>query len=37
MAYLYKRGGVWWMKHYRNGRAYQESTKETTEVEARGA
>ncbi len=36
MGYLYKRGDIWWMKYYRNGRMYRESTKESREEAAKG-
>ena len=35
MGSIYKRGKVWWIQYYRNGRAYQESAKSTKKMVAR--
>ena len=35
MGYLYKRGEIWWMKYYVNGRPRRESTNATKEEIAR--
>jgi integrase len=35
MGSLYKRGGTWWVKYYRNGKAYRESAKSGKEAHAR--
>jgi integrase len=32
--YLQKGSAVWWVKYYRNGKAYRESTRKTNEKEA---
>jgi integrase len=34
MGTLYKRGNTWWIKYYRNGKAYYESTQTPNENEA---
>ncbi len=35
MGSLYKRGSVWWIKYYRNGRPIRESTATDKEMEAK--
>jgi hypothetical protein len=35
MGSLYRRGNVWWVKYYANGRAIRESTGTEKETEAR--
>ncbi len=35
MGYLYKRGNIWWVKYYRNGRPIRESTATDKETEAK--
>jgi len=35
MGMMYKRGAVWWVKYYRNGRALRESTGSTKESDAK--
>ena len=35
MGRLYKRGAVWWIKYYRNGRGMRESSHSTKEGDAR--
>ena len=35
MGMLYKRGNIWWLKYYRNGKAYRESSRSTKETDAR--
>ena len=35
MGMLYKRGAVWWIKYYRNGRGLRESSHSTKEGDAR--
>jgi hypothetical protein len=35
MGSLYKRGNVWWIKYYANGRPIRESTDTEKETEAR--
>jgi len=35
MGSLYKRGHVWWVKYYRNGKAFRESSKSRTLRDAR--
>ena len=32
--YLQKGSAVWWVKYYRNGKPYRESTHKTNEKEA---
>lgn len=32
---LYRRGGIWWVKYYRDGRPIRQSTGETLEKPAR--
>jgi len=32
---IYKRGNIYWIKYYRNGRPYRESTKSTKEADAK--
>ena len=27
MGHLYQRGNIWWLKYYRNGKPYQESSR----------
>ena len=35
MGSLYQRGNVWWIKYYRNGKPYRESTQSTKETYAK--
>ena len=35
MGMIYKRGRVYWIKYYRNGKPYRESTKSTKEADAK--
>lgn len=35
MGSIYKRGGVYWLKYYRNGKPYRESSKTNKENEAK--
>jgi integrase len=35
MGSIYKRGSVWWVKYYRNGKPYRESAKTEKETEAK--
>ena len=35
MGMIYKRGAVWWVKYYRNGRSMRESTGSTKESDAK--
>jgi len=35
MGSLYRRGNVWWVKYYRNGKAYRESSKSTKKMVAK--
>ena len=35
MGSLYKRGEVWWVKYYRNGKPYRESSKSTKKMVAK--
>jgi integrase len=35
MGSIYKRGNVWWIKYYRNGKPYRESTKSIKEADAK--
>jgi hypothetical protein len=35
MGRIYKRGRVYWIQYYRNGKPYRESTKSTREVDAK--
>ncbi|HEA65443.1 MAG TPA: hypothetical protein ENI07_01275 [Desulfobacterales bacterium] len=35
MGCIYKRGNIFWIKYFRNGRPYQESAKSKKEVDAR--
>jgi len=35
MGTIYKRGNTYWLKYYRNGKPYYESTKSTKETDAR--
>lgn len=35
MGMIYKRGRVYWIKYYQNGKPYRESTKSTKEAEAK--
>ena len=37
MGSLYKRGNVWWMKYYRNGKCFRESTGSTKKMVAKKA
>lgn len=35
MGMIYKRGKVWWIKYYRNGKPFRESTKSAKETDAK--
>ena len=35
MGSIYKRGEVYWVKYYRNGKPYRESTKSKKEADAK--
>ena len=35
MGSLYRRGNVWWIKYYRNGKSYRESSKSTKKMVAK--
>ncbi len=35
MGTMYKRGSVWWIKYYRDGKPFRESTKSTKEGDAK--
>ncbi len=35
MGSIYKRGRVYWIQYYRNGKPYRESIKSTKEVDAK--
>jgi hypothetical protein len=35
MGSMYKRGEVWWIKYYRNGKHFRESTKSTKKMVAK--
>ena len=35
MGCIYQRGSTWWVKYYRNGKPYRESTKSTRETDAK--
>jgi integrase len=35
MGSVYRRGGIWWIKYYRNGKPYRESTKSESETYAK--
>lgn len=35
MGSLYRRGNVWWVKYYRNGKAYRESSQSTKKMVAK--
>jgi len=35
MGNIYKRGAVYWLKYYRNGKPYRESAKTEKETEAK--
>jgi hypothetical protein len=35
MGSLYRRGDIWWVKYYQNGRALRESTRTAKEAEAK--
>ena len=35
MGHIYQRGSIYWIKYYRNGRPYQESTKSEKEADAK--
>ena len=35
MGSIFKRGSVYWIKYYRNGKPYRESTKSAKEVDAK--
>jgi hypothetical protein len=32
MGSLYRRDNVWWVKYYRNGKSYRESSKSTKKM-----
>jgi hypothetical protein len=36
MGSIYKRGETYWIKYYRTGKPYRESTKSTKEAERKG-
>lgn len=35
MGMIYKRGKIWWIKYYRNGKPYRESSRSTKEADAK--
>ena len=35
MGMIYKRGNVWWIKYYRNGKDFRESSKSTKKMVAK--
>jgi integrase len=35
MGMTYKRGNIWWIKYYRNGKPYRESSRSKKEVDAK--
>jgi len=35
MGSLFKRGNIWWVKYYQNGRPIRESTRAMQETEAK--
>ncbi len=35
MGSLYRRGNVWWVKYYRNGKSYRESSQSTKKMVAK--
>jgi len=35
MGSIYKRGNTYWLKYYRNGKPYYESTKSSKETDAK--
>ena len=35
MGSIYRRGNVWWIKYYRNGKSYRESSKSTKKMVAK--
>jgi integrase len=35
MGMIYKRGNTWWIKYYRNGKSYRESSKSTKKMVAK--
>lgn len=35
MGMIYKRGNIWWIKYYRNGKSYRESSKSTKKMVAK--
>ena len=35
MGMIYKRGNVWWIKYYRNGKYFRESSKSTKKMVAK--
>ncbi|MCD4709204.1 MAG: site-specific integrase [Bacteroidales bacterium] len=35
MGLIYKRGNVWWIKYYRNGKSFRESSKSTKKMVAK--
>ena len=35
MGMMYKRGNVWWIKYYKNGKPYRESVKSIKETDAK--
>jgi hypothetical protein len=34
MGTIYKRGNIWWIKYYRDGKPYRESTRNKKKTEA---
>jgi integrase len=35
VSYVYQRGNIWWLKYYRNGKPYRESSRSDKETDAR--
>ena len=35
MGMIYKRGNVWWIKYYRNGKGFRESSKSSKKMVAK--
>ncbi len=35
MGMIYKRGNVWWIKYYRNGKSFRESSKSSKKMVAK--
>lgn len=35
MGSIYKRGNIYWIKYYSNGKPYRESTKSSKEADAK--